>query len=87
MDLCYTHLFDKYVFCLSDYIKYQIYGAIINSISRNNNMSGKHISLQAVRDVLEMGNGCRHDTQKISDYRGEKEREGSWRVKKNGEAV
>lgn len=67
-------MFDKYVFCSSDFIKYQIYGATIHSISRDNNMSGKHISLQVVRDVLEMGN----DTQKISDYRGEKEQEGSW---------
>lgn len=83
-------MFDKYVFCPSDFIKYQIYGATIHSISRVNNMSGKHISLQVVRDVLEMGSGCRHDTQKISDYRGEKEREGSWRIgelKRNGEAV
>lgn len=50
-------------------------------------MSGKHISPQVVRDVLEMGNGSRHD---ISDYTGEKEREGSWRIgelKRNGEAV
>lgn len=53
-------------------------------------MSGKRISRQVVRDALEMGSGCRHDTQKISDYRGEKEREGSWRIgelKRNGEAV
>lgn len=53
-------------------------------------MSGKYISPQVVRAVLEMGNGRRHDTQKISDYRGEKKREGSWRtgeLKRNGEAV